>query len=481
MSTHVLEQIAEGLILLEKSGERFLGVSTGIPTNSPTLRKLAGKKRQPGLLIHSGTVTEWEAKGFVEHDGRIHVYGPVVQGRLLETELHDKESARFASLARLAEAFIVLKDREYAIPPVHTRSIVLTNDGGVLFLPPDAMQAIREHQSYRDRIETMERFNHPDRTPEENLSFFLAAATYYVITDRFPFDAADEEELHARVRAKTFLPPQTVDVTISDRANSMLERALTSAEQEILLPDWVDVLKMWEMEGVREEIDEEERQKRLDSAEQLSQRVERGFRRKEGLRKNGRTALLIAAIVLIVGSIPATIISNALQPRETAGFSPSEVVETFYGSFNTLDHMLMEDTLIADAGERYVREVTNLFVIDRQRMGVEGQSGFVDAQRWRAEGMPRLDPTRTPYGTANLTLEEVDAPAGERAFVTRYERWRPDYDAPETAAARLEALRQVDRVSLRQDDEDWVIYEIENLESEPIDIAELRSQESNTD
>ncbi|MFP4549966.1 MAG: hypothetical protein ACLFNT_04105 [Spirochaetales bacterium] len=479
MSTNVLEQVADGLIRLERDGETFLGVNTGIPTNSPTLRKLAGRKRQPGLLIRDGKVDEWEAKGFVEHDGRIHVYGPLVEGRLLESELHDEKRPRFASLRRLAEAFSVLQQLEYYIPTIHTRSIVLTDDGGILFLPPDAMQAIREHQTYRDRIESMERYNHPDRSANENLSFFLAAASYFVITGRFPFDADDEEELHARVRAKTVLPPQAIDVTISERANSMLERALTSSEQEVSLAEWISALQAWETEGVTEEISEEERQKRLESAQQRTQRVERGFRRKEGLRKNGRAALLIAAVVVIVGSIPATIISNALQPRETAGFEPREVVEAFYGSFATLNHMLMEDTLIGDAGAQYVRELTNLFVIDRQRMGVEGQSGFVDAQLWRDQGMPRLDNSRSPYGIANLTLEEIGAPEGERAFVAEFERWRPDYEGAEVGRTGPLGLREVDRLALRQDDEDWVIYEIENLESEPIDVQELRqSQDS---
>ncbi len=481
MSAIVLEQISAGLIRLNKNGETFLGISTGIPTNSPTLRKLAGRKREPGLLIHAGKASQWEAKGFVEHEGRIHVYGPFIEGRLLETELHDESSARFGSLQRVAEAFAVLTEIEYKIPPVHTRSIVLTKSGGVLFLPPDAMQAIREHQTYRDRIETMERFNHPDRNAEENLSFFIAAASYFIITGRFPFDADDEEELHARVRSKTFLPPRVVDVTITDRANSMLQEALTSTEQEISLAEWIAALQKWDNDGVREEVNGEERQKRLDNAQQLSQRVERGFRRKEGLRKNGRTALLIAAVVLIAGSIPATIISNALQPRDTAGFAPREVVEAFYGSFSTLDHMLMEDTVVDDAGERFVREVTNLFVMDRQRIGVEGQSGFVDAQSWRDQGMPRIDSTRTPYGIANLSLEELEAPAGERAFIARYERWRPDYEAAETGGVRLQALAQVDRLALRQDGDDWVIYEIENLETDPIDIAELRANQQSED
>jgi hypothetical protein len=468
-------RIADGLIRVDRSGSAFLGVSTGIPTNSPTLRKLAGKEKQAGILVHNGQTSDWYAQGFTEQDGRIFVYGPYLEGRMLETALEDTGANRFASLRIVAEALQTLIDKGHPAPVIHTRSILVTRDAGVLFLPPHIMQAVREHQTYDDRIKTMERFRHPDRSASENLAFFLAAASYYVICGRYPYDADNEEELHARVRSKTLLPPQVVDVTITDEVNVTIEKALKSSEQQVTLPDWISLLRKWERDGVREEIGEEVARARAEKARQISTRIEKGFRRREGIRKNGKTAIIIAAIVLVVGSIPATIISNALQPRETAGFPPEEVVQAFYDSFTTLDHMTMEDTLIDDAGQRYVREVTNLFVIDRQRIGAEGRSGFADAQQWRDEGMPPLEPTINPYGIAELSIEEQSAGPNERVYIAEFERWRPDYEAAQEGSNRIEGVRERQRLSLRTDDEDWVIYDIETLSTEPIDVEELRA------
>ena len=183
-------------------------------------------------------------------------------------------------------------------------------------------------------------------------------------------------------------------------------------------------------------------------------------------------------LVVVIGSIPGTIIYNRLQPRSTAGFEPEEVIRTFYTSMNTLDHMTMEDAVVDGAGRDMIREVTNLFVLDRQRMSVEMQSGFVDAQAWRDAGMPALSNNRSPYGVANLTLEALSpASPEELRFLVRYERWMPDYDAAEqTGTLRYLGFDVADDVFLRLDREDWVMYRIDRVEEERLDLADLRNR-----
>ncbi|MFW5685352.1 MAG: hypothetical protein ACOC0O_01750 [Spirochaetota bacterium] len=468
--------ISRGLIEVDRGGEVFLGVDTGIGSNSPTLRKLAGQKRQHGWIVREGSIEEWRAIGFIEHDGRVHVYGPLHRGRFFEDALTDPDRDRLSLLADVASSIERMRADGLPIAPFHTRSLVVLDDGGLLALPPDIAQAIREHQDYAARIERMERFNHPDRSPEENVPFALAAAAYFVITGRFPYDSEDEEDLHARVRSATMTPPRFVDVTIRDEVSETLTDALTTSEPGRSAGDWASILRRWSSEGVRTEITPEEHEKRRASAEQAVARLEKGFRRRESVRKNGRKALIIAAIVIVVGSIPATIIRNALQPRATAGLPAEEVVRVFYTSIGTLDHMTMEDAVVDDAGRDLIREVTNLFVLDRQRMSVEMQSGFVDAEQWRSEGMPELPPGRTPYGVANLEIVSLSAPEEERRYEVRYERWLPDYErAEQTGMVGVAGYRVEDIVSLRLDGEDWVIYEIARRSQEPIDVSELRA------
>ncbi|MFW6293399.1 MAG: hypothetical protein ACOC7V_13875 [Spirochaetota bacterium] len=472
------QEIANGLIIVHRNGNDFLGVDTGIPSNSPSLRKLAGQKRQHGWLIRGDSAEIWQPLGFVEHAGSIHVYGPLAAGRFVEEILHDESIDRLGMLERLARALAVLRAQAIEMVTFHSRSLVVLDDGAVLVLPPDIMTAIREHQDYVSRIHRMERYNHPDRSPEENVGFSLAAATYFVLTGAFPYDADDEEELHARVRAGAVVPAHYRDPTIREDVSSALQAELTAKETAVEASDWAERLHDWNTRGARRELSDSERSRIEQEASQAIERLERTFKRKESVRRNGRKALIIAAIVIVVGTIPGTIIRNALQPRATAGLPAEEVVSVFYTSINSLDHMTMEDAVVDNAGRDLVREVTNLFVIDRQRMSVEMESGFVDAQQWRDTGMPTLAPNKSPYGVANLELVDRPSPEGERRFEARYERWLPDYELAETTGrAGISGFAVVDRVSMRMDGEDWVIYEIERIEQEPIDVDELRADE----
>jgi hypothetical protein len=471
--------ISEGLVLIQRDGNEYLGVDTGIPSNSPSLRKLAGRRRDTGWIVREHAIEEWRPLGFVEREGRVHVYGPLCRGRFVDGILADESVDRLAALQRVAQALKAIEEAGVAAFAFHTRALVVLDDGGVLILPPDIMQAIREHQDYGERIRRMERFNHPDKRPAEGLGFAIAAAAYAVVTGSFPFDSDDEEELHARVRAASVVPANYRDVTIRDEVARTLQTELTTNEAGMGMERWIATLQEWRDQGVRTERTAEERAQREQTARQGMERIEKAFRRKESVRRNGRKVLMIAAIVIVVGMIPGTIIRNALQPRVTAGLPPEEVVRVFYTSINTLDHMTMEDAVIDNAGAPLVREVTNLFVMDRQRMSVEMESGFVDAQLWRDEGMPTLSGGRSPYGVANLRLEALTAPEGERRYEVTYERWLPDYEQAEiTGRAGITGLLVVDIVSVRTDKDDWVIYEIDRVSEDPIDLQRLRDDDA---
>ena len=474
MSQHI-QSNSNGTVTIERDGTPFTGISTGIPTNSPTLRKLAGQKRTPATIVRNGSLEQWQLRGFVEHEGTIYVFGPEIDATPLDQVLEDTGRNRLEALSFVASAYATLLDQEIKPGIVHTRSVFLLRDG-VLFMPPDIMQAIREHQNYAERIRTMERFQHPDRSAIDNIGFFLAASAYYIMTGEFAYDGADEEELHARVRTGATVPPQARNIAIETETSEVLFAALTSEKPVASPREWALKLARWGTDGFTEQDDAAETARRKKTAEEAHQRMEKGFRRKEGLRRNGRTALIVAIVAIIVGTIPFTILRNALAPRETAGFSPQEVVSAFYGAFNSLDHMLMEDAVIDDAGRPYIREVTNLFVLDRQRVGVEGRSGFVDAAAWRENGMPSLEPTVSPYGVYNLSLTELEAPSDERWFEASYERWLPDFESAETGGSRIAGLQQTEEVRMRQDGDDWVIYDFELLDSDPIDVNELRDE-----
>jgi hypothetical protein len=217
-------------------------------------------------------------------------------------------------------------------------------------------------------------------------------------------------------------------------------------------------------------ISTEEKSEFAAKAEEEGQRQQKSFRRRLFFEKNGRMLLVAAVLVAIGGSVLGSILRNALAPRRTRGFTPAQVVEAFYDSKNTLDHELMEDCVIGDAGKAEINETIHIFLIEKQYIVYDQKDYVIPADVWDENGRPVLNHPYWVHGVADLSIEEV-AQAPEPEFLVEYERWtRPSEDTP----IRREDISYSgwtikDRVSLKQDRNDWVIHRIERLEVTPID------------
>ena len=476
MATRVTE-VGSGLISVDRDGDVLTGITTGIPTNSFTIRKLTSRRRDNGWIFRDDKLNEWQTVGLIEHAGMIYAIGPDAPGTFVDQALREKKRDRIKDLVTIASAFAALDRAGVSIDQMNTQCMLLLDDGGALVLPPDIALAIREHQDLVEQLRTVEPFNHPDKDPVENVGFFLAAIIYFVLAGRYPFEGDTAEELHGRIRNGRPIAARHRRYTLRSDVSDFLSATLGGEKYEPSPSVWAEQLLSWSREGFDSQLTTEEHDQIAIQAEAEIEKLDRSFGRKESVRKNWRKWLIVATIVIVVGSVPGTIIHNALQPRLTAGFTPDQVVKVFYLSIGTLDHMVMEDAVVDRAGRAIIREVTNMYVIDRQRMAVEMQSSLVDAHTWRQEGMPPLEGGRTPYGVAYLSVEPVGAPADEAAFRATYERWLPNPpespDAP-VPARPYTAFLVTDELRLRQDREDWVIYEIVSLSVEELDVDALQ-------
>jgi hypothetical protein len=204
--------------------------------------------------------------------------------------------------------------------------------------------------------------------------------------------------------------------------------------------------------------------------------MERTYRRREHLRKNWRRYVGITLIAVLVGTIPATIIYRMFEPRTTAGLDAPEVVEAFYFSMNRLDHETMADATVNNAGDADIREVTTMYVVSRMRTAVEMTGGIIDARDWYEQGKPEVPEGKQVYGVADLRLEGIrPAEEGEAAFRVSYEKWYPtgmSRDDP-SGNGMLVGFERVDRVYVRENRGDWVIYRIDRIEDRTVERRNL--------
>jgi len=480
-----LSQLAEGLLRIDRDGNEYLGIVTYIPTNTFAVTKLTTQQKDNGYIVRDEEIEEWRPRGFTEYSGRLLLYGPFVEGKTLSEVLKDRSAAVLSYLSRLTRAMRTLRDQRGILPYMHTRGIVFLEDGGVLFLPRNVMQSIRDYQSTSDRIEFRELFRHPDLKEEETPRFALAVAAYRAVTEEFPYQADSEEDLRERMRSSHLERPRHLRPEIREKLSNALFAALKNpAEKLPELEDWEDLFGQWIAEGVYEDITEEERVEIKARAEAERQSLDRSFRRQEYFRRNWKRLVAISLVAILVGTIPATIIYNQLQPSPTAGMEPAEVVRAFYTGISNLDHETMEGATVDGVGDRLIREVTGVFVYARMRLAVEMSEAFADPQQWRDEGMPELPAGRSVYGIANLVIQAQRSPnPEEEVFRVEYEKWSPSpgestgpEQAPETGNSagmsgpetEPQGSRITERVFLRQERGNWVIYRIDREREETL-------------
>ncbi|OHD73812.1 MAG: hypothetical protein A2177_15695 [Spirochaetes bacterium RBG_13_68_11] len=120
----------------------------------------------------------------------------------------------------------------------------------------------------------------------------------------------------------------------------------------------------------------------------------------------------------------------------------------------------------------------NLYVLSRVQMGYEGKANTVPADQWDQAGRPALKAGTAVYGVTDLAIIEQ---SGEPAPVYRvsYEKWSPDTgdgsgDGTDPGTTTISTLRRkiVDRVSLRSDKGDWVIFRLDRLSEETLPSIE---------
>jgi hypothetical protein len=328
-------------------------------------------------------------------------------------------------------------------------------------------------QSHEDRHGYHQIYRHPDLDEQQNRSYALAVLAFQSLTGQPPFEETEEQELFERMRSGLVPNPRHLVPEIAPDVADTLHRAISDPEGKLPAPaEWTDIFQRWIQNGTHREITEEERRQIIEEAEAQQRGMERTYRRREHIRKNWRRYVGITLIAVLVGTIPATIIYRLFEPRSTAGLEAPEVVRAFYYSMNRLDHETMSDAVIGDAGKAEIREVTTMFVVSRMRTAVEFDSRIIDARDWYNQGKPPISENQSVYGVANLRLEGIRPPVeGEAAFRVSYEKWYPTGMSEESQGeGSLVGFGRVDRVFLRKNRGDWVIYRIERLEDRTIEM-----------
>lgn len=431
------------------------------------LAKRSALQQSDGWIVRGDDVQPWRFSTYVRRGETLLVAGPWADGELLATALQRDPGDAFAAVGRVAAALARLARASLTEQPLQLNGIHLLADGGVLILPPAVIRQLTETHSPAAMLAAAARVNHPDLAGEQRWSVMLAILTYRAITGEYPFPAAREDELRDQMRRLDVVPARLLAPGCSAELSAFVGRALRPQRNESrpALGDWPALLHGAREETVAAAAPQAERLRTEAAA--LRQRYAQSFRRRVFLQRNLRTMVVTALIVAAVGGVLGSIVANQFKPRATRGYSPRQVVEAFYASIGTLDHITMEDAVIGDAGKGLINEVVNLFVISRVAQGYEGRSSIVNAAEWEAAGEPELPADRSLYGPSQLqVVAEQGAP--QPVFRVTYVMWRlGGEDGNDPPGMPQQGIPTAERVFLRQDKGDWVIFEFQPLDPPP--------------
>jgi hypothetical protein len=457
---------------LTDAGRLHLAVSLGAATRGAALTRILALRSSPGWIVGPGGVREWRYEGVVEQAGKVFLVGPHVPGVSLEKVMAMPAARALPLIALLARAMILLSESPAGWCPLQSDSVIFTEAGEVLLLPPHMDRELRDLRPFEENRQTFESLNHPDLKGPALAAFSVSAALYHIFTGRFPFWGSDPGDLHEQVRSLEIPPPASlVPGLLEDVSETIMAGLGRGKGGPATLLQIAEGMARWHPDDLVRPLTDQQRRTATDAAEAWQASADRSFSRRRFWRKNWRAAAIAATVVILLGIVGYSVLGNILAPRVTRGYPPRKVVETFYTSMNTLDHNAMQACVVGGAGRGEIDTTMTLFVTSRVTQGYEGRSNVISAAEWDKAGRPPLTSPRTLFGVTGLAItEERGEPAP--VYTAAYALWNPA--SPETAtdrpdaAPRAEGHQVTDRVWLKMDRGDWVIYRFDRIQSTPL-------------
>jgi hypothetical protein len=439
--------MVERILHFTQDGEAALGFDTGLSAAAFAQAKLAQFISQTGYIVEppggdqaGPPITVWRPRGVVEREDPagaavMVVWGPDFPGEPLDRVIGD-DAAKDRALDALRywlRARRLLLDREDAAPPFPGGALIAPS-GALLFPPEWLIRRVLEARGPGGWIAGADAWLHPDLSGEGALAFSAAALAYRVFCGSPPFHRDDAETLHEDIREGVFLPASLAAEGLRRDLAAALDRSLglnegkkappppgPAALETLLGPPGTAPFSRFFSAPAGEE-----RQKWRMEREKFQKRRDQSVKQRRFIRRNRIALTASLAALVVAGLIAYSVVRGRADMPTTRGMSPQEVLDTYYGAFNTMDHLLMEACVLNKAGKEDINLVTNIFVITRVRGAYEMGAASLSPQEWMDRGSPPTD--LTVFGVSGLQTLclDPDAEDGQVSYRVDYELWLPD-------------------------------------------------------
>ncbi|MDR3167575.1 MAG: hypothetical protein LBT93_06495 [Treponema sp.] len=393
----------------------------------------------------TGMIETWQAGGVIERDassgtaGTMVIWGPAFEGDRLDRIVSDdkRKDEALSAVINWIRSRLVLEAREH--PPYPWPAGALCGNEGEILFPPDRLiRRSIEAEGPGSWLNGAERWIHPDLKGSEATVFAAGALLYRIFCGEAPFSNEDIDVVREDMREGVFVPCRLMAPGLDTNLSTLIDRAIApipKGQGEKNRPTLDQFILFFESGGPKKRADYFQP---LDPGELASLKAEKEqFQKKKKLTVNTRRFMVRNNIIILgillgllgAGLVTGSIIKSRAELPTTQGMEPEEVALSYYASFETLDHTMMEACVINRAGKSDIEMVTNFFVINRVRQAYEMTAPpILAAQEWvDGGGSPT---TAFVFGVSDLIIETLKKTPEEILLRASYLLWMPAAYAP---------------------------------------------------
>jgi len=450
-------------VIQESPGQsRLLGISTGVPAKGFAAQKITAAARGDAALATDDRLRPWRIVRVIPFEEHLYLCGPCIEGITVEELLENPAGPPsieegISAIIRAISENVDSGDYRFC----NTATSLITPTGEVLLLPARLADEVNGYLPLPRRRDVLHPYRPSTLAPREQQVYLCGALIWEAITGTRLCTGADEtisDACHQEVRRTAAIhraAPETRSA-ISDALPNLFR-----SPSEVTAASLHAIAREIRVAGFREEIDDAETVRRRTAAEEMSERERRRMAGRTFLRTRGPRIALIAAAVVLAGTIPFHIVRARLTPPSIAGLPPAEVAAAYYDAWRALDHVVMDEALADGVGTGIVREVTNVFVMDRVQVAQTMESRLTPVDQWIAAGRP--DDT-VPYGPHALELRVRSRSETSVTLTADYQLWRPapaDEDTAGVVATRVLVETRRDVLELTPNRWGWEISRLD--------------------
>lgn len=399
-------------IILEQNNNETLGLNVGLSNRGTAGTEFSDIRKKVGYILKGDILEEFTLPEITEIDEKIVIYSKDMHCGINPLFTKDNDLVTIKEIIRF---FTILKNRNIEPTTYSNNLLYKTDEGNLIMMPPEIIKFINDRDSLAKKLSNQSIFKHPDLQNEQSLLYSIGILLFEHTTDGYPIVYNDVEDLRDKMRRKSLIKPRWKNIKLNDGICRLIEDLL-DIDVEITLNETLQRLEKLLKDGIYRDVsdleDESIKNEKLKNRMLKSEEHRRLFIKYKGL------LIGIGVGVLILATFFGSIISNALKPPKTVGFSEIQIIESYFASFQTLDPELIDDVLAKGIRKSDSTEISTLYVTAKMRTQNDPTAKISTPSEWLTYDDAKKSLSDV-YGIYDLKIE----PLTDTTFSVHYEKW----------------------------------------------------------